>query len=107
MKDFVIESPFRLSTGGLFYHLLLRCGLVEENRYVPWRRIALFTGLTWLPLLVMTAIDGALLVFFALNRSFGVAMTPGLVIDGEVKSVGKIPKASKIAVPGTRRPSTR
>jgi small redox-active disulfide protein 2 len=29
--------------------------------------------------------------------SFGVAMTPGLVIDGEVKSVGKIPKASKIA----------
>ncbi len=29
--------------------------------------------------------------------SFGVAMTPGLVIDGEVKSVGKIPKAKKIA----------
>ena len=29
--------------------------------------------------------------------SFGVATTPGLVIDGEVKSVGKIPKASKIA----------
>lgn len=29
--------------------------------------------------------------------SFGVAMTPGLVIDGEVKSVGKIPKADKIA----------
>ena len=29
--------------------------------------------------------------------SFGVAMTPGLVIDGEVKSVGKIPKASTIA----------
>jgi small redox-active disulfide protein 2 len=28
--------------------------------------------------------------------SFGVAMTPGLVIDGEVKSVGKIPKAKKI-----------
>jgi small redox-active disulfide protein 2 len=28
--------------------------------------------------------------------SFGVAMTPGLVIDGEVKSVCKIPKASKI-----------
>ena len=29
--------------------------------------------------------------------AFGVAMTPGLVIDGEVKSVGKISKASKIA----------
>lgn len=29
--------------------------------------------------------------------SHGVIMTPGLVIDGEVKSVGKIPKASAIA----------
>ena len=29
--------------------------------------------------------------------AFGVAMTPGLVIDGEVKSVGKILKAKKIA----------
>ena len=29
--------------------------------------------------------------------SFGVAMTPGLVIDGVVKSVGKIPRASQIA----------
>lgn len=29
--------------------------------------------------------------------AFGVAMTPGLVIDGELKSVGKIPKAKKIA----------
>jgi len=28
---------------------------------------------------------------------FGVIMTPGLVIDGEVKSVGKIPKAKAIA----------
>jgi len=27
--------------------------------------------------------------------TFGVAMTPGLVIDGEVKSVGKIPKAKR------------
>lgn len=29
--------------------------------------------------------------------TFGVTMTPGLVIDGEVKSVGKLPKAKKIA----------
>lgn len=29
--------------------------------------------------------------------SFGVAMTPGLVVDGEVKSVGKIPNAKRIA----------
>lgn len=60
MKEFVIESPFRLSTGGLFYRLLHRWRLVDENRYVPWRRILLFTGLTWLPLLVITTIDGSL-----------------------------------------------
>ncbi len=28
--------------------------------------------------------------------SYGVLITPALVIDGEVKSSGKIPKASKI-----------
>ena len=28
--------------------------------------------------------------------SYGVLMTPALIIDGEVKSSGKIPKASKI-----------
>jgi hypothetical protein len=60
MNKFVIESPFRLSKGGLFYGLLLRLRLIKENRYYPWRRIVLFAGLTWLPLLVMTAIDGTL-----------------------------------------------
>ncbi len=29
--------------------------------------------------------------------SFGVFMTPALVIDGEVKCVGKIPRIAKIA----------
>ena len=27
----------------------------------------------------------------------GVAMTPGLIIDGEVKSVGKVPRSAQIA----------
>ena len=60
MNEFMIESPFRLSTGGLFYRLMLRLRLVKKNRYHPWRCIVLFTGLTWLPLLVMAAIDGML-----------------------------------------------
>ena len=60
MNEFVIESPFRLSKGGLFYGLLLRLRLVKENRYYHWRYIVLLTGLTWLPLLVMAAIDGTL-----------------------------------------------
>ena len=28
--------------------------------------------------------------------TFGVMMTPGLVIDGEVKSVGKVPSLSEV-----------
>jgi hypothetical protein len=60
MNESEISSPFRLSTGGLFYRLMLRLRLVEANRYHPWRRITLFTSLTWLPLLILTAIDGTL-----------------------------------------------
>ena len=30
--------------------------------------------------------------------SYGVMMTPALVVDGEVKSSGRIPKAAEIAV---------
>ena len=29
--------------------------------------------------------------------SFGVFMTPGLVVDGQVKAIGKVPRAPKIA----------
>jgi len=32
MNESVIELPFRLSTGGLFYRLMLRLRLVEANR---------------------------------------------------------------------------
>ena len=60
MDEFKIKMPVRLSTGGLFYKLLLRLHLVEENRYHPWRRIVLFTGLTWLPLLILSTIEGTL-----------------------------------------------
>lgn len=37
-----------------------RLRLVEANRYLPWRRITLFIALTWLPLLILTAVDGTL-----------------------------------------------
>ena len=60
MEEFSGDPSFRLSTGGLFYRLLLRLRLVEKNRYRPWRRIFLFSGLTWLPLLILSAIDGTL-----------------------------------------------
>jgi hypothetical protein len=53
-------SPYRLSSGGLFYKLMLRLRLVEPNQYHPWRSVALFSGLTWLPLLILTSIEGTL-----------------------------------------------
>ena len=60
MKDSLLSSSFALSTGGLFYRLMLRVGLVEANRDHPGWRIAVFVGLTWLPLLILTAIDDTL-----------------------------------------------
>jgi len=60
MKEYENISQFRLSTGGLFYRLLLQCKLIEKDQYEPWRRIVIFSVLTWLPLLVMTAIDGTM-----------------------------------------------
>jgi len=55
-----LSSSFALSTGGLFYRLMLRVRLVEANRAHQGRRIAVFVGLTWLPLLILTAIDDTL-----------------------------------------------
>ena len=60
MNESTSESPFRLSKGGLYYWLLSRLRLVKGNRYDHWRCIMLFSGLTWLPLFIMTAIDGTL-----------------------------------------------
>ena len=68
MDEFNKKLPVRLSTGGLFYRILLRLHLVEENQYHPWRRIVLFTGLTWLPLLILSAIEGTLV-----NGGTGIA----------------------------------
>ena len=53
-------SPYRLSSGGLFYQFMLWLRLVEQNQYHPWRLVVLFSGLTWLPLLILTSIDGTL-----------------------------------------------
>ena len=60
MKDSALSSSFALSTGGLFYRLMLRVRLVEANRAQSGWRIAVFVGLTWLPLLILTAIDDTL-----------------------------------------------
>lgn len=60
MNDSVSSSSFSLSTGGLFHRLMLLVRLVEANRDHPGRRIAVFVGITWLPLLILTVIDNTL-----------------------------------------------
>ena len=52
------SSSFKLSTGGLYYQLLLRLKLVEPTQYHFWRRAILFSGITWLPLLILTSANG-------------------------------------------------
>lgn len=60
MNDSTLSEPFYLSRGGFFYRLMLRTGLVEENRYQTWRRIAIFVSFTWFPLFILSAFEGAL-----------------------------------------------
>ncbi len=60
MNDSATTPLFKPSTGGLFYTLLLRTGIIEEGKYHTRRVILLFVGITWLPLLVLTALEGSL-----------------------------------------------
>lgn len=60
-QEIGIERPFRLSTGGLFHKFMLQMGLVGASQYHPWRRILVYAGLTWLPLLILTAMDATMI----------------------------------------------
>ncbi len=51
---------FKISTGGLLYTLLLRTGIIEEGKYHTRRTILFFIGITWLPLLILTALEGSI-----------------------------------------------
>src|SRR5262245_15979271 len=81
-------SPFSLPDGGPTYQILLRLRLLEEDRPRISRRAVALTLLAWVPLLVLTAIQGAalgnrvripFLYDFAAYTRFLVAM-PLLVI---------------------------
>ena len=60
MNDSTPAEPFYLSRGGLLYRLMLRVRLSDEDRYHVWRRIAIFVGVAWLPLVILSAITGTL-----------------------------------------------
>jgi hypothetical protein len=60
MSNTTAAQSFKLSTGGLFYTLLLKVRIIEEDKYHARRLILLFIGITWLTLLILSAIEGGL-----------------------------------------------
>lgn len=57
LRSSVVET-FSLTRGGPLYHLLLRLGLAQEERARVIRRALLMATLTWLPLLILSIIQG-------------------------------------------------
>lgn len=51
-------EDFSLTKGGLFYHLLLRLGLQGTSKKDYLRRSLLLVSITWLPLFILTALQG-------------------------------------------------
>lgn len=54
-------NDFSIVSGGPFYNLIVRLRLVETGSHHAYRRAALFVLLTWLPLLVLSALQGVAL----------------------------------------------
>lgn len=52
------DLRFSLISGGPSYQLLQRMRLADENLYLVWRRVLVAISLTWIPLLILTVIDG-------------------------------------------------
>jgi hypothetical protein len=55
------EKEFSLVLGGPLYQLLVRCGLIRPPFDHLGRRVAVITGLAWLPLVPLTIIGGRFL----------------------------------------------
>jgi hypothetical protein len=56
MNDSSLSDPFYLSNGGLYYRIMLRARLLEADRYHVWRRMTVFVGVAWLPLLILSTL---------------------------------------------------
>lgn len=68
------EKPdFSLVVGGPLYQLLLRSGLAQEPLHLVHRRILAIILLTWAPLAVLSALDGAFLGGVAVPFLFDLA----------------------------------
>src|SRR5574341_1450488 len=51
-------DDFSLVIGGPFYRLLIRSHMIETESHHAYRRAILFVLITWLPLLVLSALQG-------------------------------------------------
>ena len=58
MSESANSESFRLSTGGLFYSLLTRLHIQRPDEYSTRRKVLLLTALCWLPLAILTAMEG-------------------------------------------------
>jgi hypothetical protein len=61
MTDNTFSESFRLSTGGLFYSLLIRLRIQQPDQYSIRRRILVLTTLCWLPLILLATYEGNLI----------------------------------------------
>ncbi len=66
------ESHLHFERGGLFYRLLQRIGLIRGEGPDVLRRILAFFALTWLPLLVLSVLEG---------RAFGPTPRESFLLD--------------------------
>jgi hypothetical protein len=53
-------EPFHISRGGMLFGLMLRAGLVGEDRNHALRRMAVFAALAWFPLFILSAVSEVL-----------------------------------------------
>ncbi len=55
-----LEYDFSIIRGGLLDRILIFLRISRRNQFSPIRKIIFFVAITWLPLLILTAIDGLL-----------------------------------------------
>jgi len=100
--DKVSLDDFSLVIGGPFYRLLIRSHMIETESHHAYRRAIFFALITWLPLLVLSALQGVavgrtvrvpFLFDIAANTRFLIAgpllIIAEIIIDPRIKAVVK------------------
>ena len=85
-------TPFSIALGGPLYAVYRRCHLVRASTALTTRRIAAFIAVTWLPLVVLSAVNGLALTsvevplasHIGLHVQFLLSLPLLLIADGVV-----------------------